>query len=144
MKNIALTLSYQGTNYHGWQSQKNAKTVCDTLRGAVKRLSGEDVTLVGCGRTDAGVHARIYVANFRSGVKIPADRLPFAINALLPEDISVSCATEVPDSFHATYSCRGKEYTYYIYTSRIRDPFLKNRAFRHPTPLCAEAMVKAA
>ncbi len=144
MKNIALTLSYNGTNYHGWQSQKNAVTVSDTLSAVLVRLTGEEVSLTGCGRTDAGVHAKIYVANFRSPTSIPPDKLPLAINALLPDDISVSFASLVPDSFHATFSCRKKEYTYLIHPSKIRNPFYKNRAYQYPAALTLDRMCEAA
>ena len=144
MKNIALTLSFDGTNYHGWQSQKNAVTVSDTLRSALRELTGEDVALTGCGRTDAGVHAKIYVANFHSETGIPLDRLPLAVNSVLPEDISVSFASLVPDSFHATFSCRKKEYTYQIFPSKIRDPFYRNRAYQCPCHLDLDPMKQAA
>jgi len=144
MNNIALTLCFDGTNYHGWQSQKNAVTVCDTLRFAIRELTGEDIPLIGCGRTDSGVHAKLYVANFRSETKIPPDRLPFAINSQLPDDISVASASIVPDSFHSTFSCTKKEYTYIIYTSKIRNPFFKNRAYQYPCALSAEKMSLAA
>ena len=78
MRNIALKLMYNGTAYHGWQVQKNAVTVCETLQKALKQITGEDVHLTGCGRTDAGVHAEHYVANFRTESRIPLERLPFA------------------------------------------------------------------
>ncbi|MCX7615081.1 MAG: tRNA pseudouridine(38-40) synthase TruA [Clostridiales bacterium] len=144
MKNIALTLSYVGSNYHGWQSQKNAVTVSDTLRTALTKLTGESVTLIGCGRTDAGVHAKIYVANFHSQTSIPMERLPFAVNTLLPFDISVSSANIVSDKFHATYSCTKKEYTYFILPSGIRDPFYINRAYQCHYRLETDKMCQAA
>ena len=144
MKNIALILSYDGTNYHGWQSQKNAVTVSDTLKAALMKLTNEPVALVGCGRTDSGVHAKIYVANFRSETTIPLEKLPLAINSGLPDDISVSFAVSVPDSFHATFSCKKKEYTYLIYESEIRDPFYINRAYQYPFRLDISRMRQAA
>ena len=143
MKNIALTLAYDGTNYHGWQSQINARTVSDTIGFSIKRLTGEKISLTGCGRTDSGVHAKIYVANFRSETNIPLDRFPYAVNSFLPDDISVFSAKAVPDMFHSTFSCRGKEYTYLIYSSKARNPFYKNRAYHYPLTLSFDKMCEA-
>lgn len=138
--NIALILSYNGTNYHGWQIQKNGCSIQETLTGAVARLLKQKVSLSGVGRTDAGVHARRYVANFRADCTIPMERLPLALNAQLPEDIAVSGAVTVPDGFDARFDCTKKEYAYYLYPSRLRDPFLSGRAYRYPYPLDVERM----
>ena len=86
MRNIALKLMYNGTAYHGWQVQKNAVTVCGTREKAIAAICGGPVHLTGCGRTDAGVHAEHYIANFRTESRIPLDRLPFAINTHTPEE----------------------------------------------------------
>ena len=86
MRNIALKLTYNGTAYHGWQVQKNAASVCETLQKAIGKVCGGPVHLTGCGRTDAGVHAERYVANFRTESRIPIDRMPYAINTHTPED----------------------------------------------------------
>ena len=85
MRNIALFLTYEGTAYHGWQSQKNLATVQQTLEKAISMIVGKDVHVTGCGRTDAGVHAKCYVANFRTDSRIPVDRLPYALNTHLPQ-----------------------------------------------------------
>ena len=114
MRNIALKLMYNGTAYHGWQVQKNAVTVCGTLEKAIADICGGPVHLTGCGRTDAGVHAEHYIANFRTTSSIPCDRIPLAVNPRLPRDIVVVKATQVPDSFNAIGSCIKKEYTYLI------------------------------
>ena len=132
MRNIALRLMYNGTAYHGWQVQKNAVTVCETLQRAIARICGETVHLTGCGRTDAGVHAERYVANFRTESRIPLERLPFAINTHTPVDIAVESAFEVPENFNAIGSCMKKEYTYRIYNSRFKNPFYVNRAYFYP------------
>ncbi|MEI3305769.1 MAG: hypothetical protein V8R40_06920 [Dysosmobacter sp.] len=97
-------------------------TVCGTLEKALGEITGERVHLTGCGRTDAGVHAEYYVANFRTESRIPLDRLPFAINTHTPEDIAVREALEVEEGFNAIGSCLKKEYTYRIYNSRSRIP----------------------
>ena len=101
MRNIALFLKYNGTAYHGWQVQKNAVTVGETLEKAVQTVVGHRAHVTGCGRTDAGVHARCYVANFHTDARIPAERIPFALNSRLPEDIVVTSAMDVPDGFNA-------------------------------------------
>lgn len=138
--NIALILSYDGGNYHGWQIQKNGSSIQETLTDAVYRLLRQRVALSGVGRTDAGVHARRYVANFHAGCTIPMERLPLALNAQLPEDIAVSGAAVVPERFDARFDCSRKEYAYYLYPSRLRDPFLSGRAYRYPYPLDVEKM----
>ena len=109
MRNIALKLMYNGTAYHGWQVQKTQETVAETLEKALSSVCGGKVKVTGCGRTDAGVHAERYVANFRTESKIPCERLPLAVNTRLPEDIAVSEALEVPEEFNAIGSCRKKE-----------------------------------
>ncbi len=144
MRNLALILCYEGTAYHGWQTQRNLTTVQQTLEKAVAMVVGHSVHVCGCGRTDAGVHARCYVANFHTESTIPAQRLPYALNTHLPADIVVRQAFEVHDNFHAIGSCVRKEYTYLIYNSRIRDPFYVNRAWFYPKHLDEHVMQAAA
>ena len=144
MRNIALRLRYDGSAYHGWQSQKNAVTVADTLSRAIFKATGEErVKLVGCGRTDAGVHALTYCANFMTESRIPTDRIPLAINSRLPMDISVLKSTEVSEDFNSIGACLKKEYTYRIVNSRIHDPFLVNRACFFPSNLDVGEMERA-
>lgn len=129
-KNIALVLSYVGTAYHGWQRQENAHTVQQALEEALARLTGEAVTLHGCGRTDAGVHARRYAASFQTRSAVPPEKYPVALIPFLPGDISVLESREVSPAFNARFSCVEKEYVYKLYTGRVDDPFLKDRAWR--------------
>ena len=143
-RNIALRLSYTGSAYHGWQVQKNAVSVAETLEKALSSVVCHPVKVVGAGRTDAGVHARTYVANFHTTSGIPLERLPLAVNTRLPDDIVVSKATLVPNNFNAIGSCLKKEYTYQIYNSRIRDPFYVNRVWFYPKPLDEKIMAEAA
>ena len=143
-RNIALRLSYTGTAYHGWQVQKNASSVAETLEKALSSVVCHPVKVTGAGRTDAGVHARVYVANFRTTSGIPAERLPLAVNTRLPDDIVVSKATVVPDSFNAIGSCRKKEYTYRIYNSRLGNAFYVDRAWFYPRRLDERVMQRAA
>lgn len=144
MRNIALFLTYLGTAYHGWQVQKDLVTVAGTLEAAAEEVVGHRVHMTGCGRTDAGVHARVYVANFRTMSTIPCERLPYALNTHLPPDIVVTGAREVHAAFNAIGSCVRKSYTYLIYNSRIRDPFYVNRAWFYPRHLDERVMRAAA
>lgn len=142
--NIAIVLSYDGTAYHGWQTQKNAVSVQQTVTDALSDALGQAVSVSGVGRTDAGVHARRYIANFHADCSIPMDRLPFAVNPRLPMDIAISGAVVVPDTFDARFSCTRKEYTYLIYPGRIRDPFAVSRSYFYPYRLDIKAMQQAA
>ena len=135
---------FDGSRYHGWQIQKSDTTVAGTLEDALSRLCGHAVKVHGCGRTDAGVHAERYCANFRTSSGIPPDRFPLAANSLLPPDIAIQSAISVPDSFDANLSCIKKEYTYRIYNSRIRDPFYSSRAYFYPQRLDVAIMKQAA
>ena len=143
-RNIALKLMYVGTNYHGWQVQKNAVTVAETLEKALSTVVCHPVKCTGAGRTDAGVHAEVYVANFRTASRIPCDRIPLAVNTRLPDDIVVVKATEVPEDFNAIGSCRKKEYTYRIYNSRLGNAFYVDRAWFYPRHLDERVMQRAA
>ena len=110
MRNLALRLRYDGSRYHGWQTQKNDISVQQTLEEALEKVCGHKVKAVGCGRTDAGVHALRYCANFRTDCAIPTQRLPLAVNTRLPGDIAVQAAVEAEADFNAIGSCIKKEY----------------------------------
>ena len=144
MRNIALRLRYDGSRYHGWQVQKNAVTVAQTLEEALAKVCKEDIRVTGCGRTDAGVHALRYCANFRTDSTIPVDRIPRAVNSRLPEDLAVTGAVEAEEEFNAILSCRKKEYIYKILNSRIPDPFLAQRVCFWPQKLDIEKISEAA
>ncbi len=143
MRNIALRLRYDGSAYHGWQVQKNDISVAETLEKALGKVCGHAVKVTGCGRTDAGVHALSYCANFRTESAIPAERLPLAVNSRLPGDIAVLRAVDVPEGFNAIGSCIKKEYVYKIMNTRIRDPFLQRRVCFYPAPLDFERLAAA-
>lgn len=142
--NVRLKLQYDGTNYHGWQVQKNGITVQQTLMDAVKCVTGEDAVIIGCGRTDAGVHALNYVCNFHTCSNIPIDRFPYAINTHLPNDIRVFEADAVSEDFHAGNSAVKKRYIYRILNRDINDAFLSKYAWHFKTPLDIDAMRHAA
>lgn len=143
MRNVALRLKYDGSAYHGWQVQKNDISVEETLEKALTKICLHPVKVVGCGRTDAGVHALRYCANFRTGCRIPIDRFPLAVNSRLPMDIAVTDAVEAPEDFNAIGSCIQKEYVYKILNSSIRDPFLEKRVCFYPSALDTELMKRA-
>ncbi len=140
MIRIKLVIAYDGSAYHGWQIQPNAVTVQGTLQAVLSEVYKESITLFGCSRTDAGVHAKNFVCHADVPFAIPLDKLPLALNAYLPDDISVLKAEEVSSDFHARFSCKGKTYQYLLWNGRIRDPFLQKRAGFHPSPLNAENM----
>ncbi len=129
MANIRIWLKYDGTDFHGYQVQKNGFTVQEALENAISKITGEKISITGCSRTDAGVHAYMYAANFFSETKIPMDKMPLAINTALPDSIRVYKAELTEDSFHATYSAKEKTYEYTIDTNIIADPFLKRYAW---------------
>jgi len=134
---------FDGSRYHGWQVQRSEVTIAGTLEDVLTRLCEHPVKIHGCGRTDAGVHAERYCANFKTSANIPVDRLPLAVNSLLPPDISIQSAIQAPDEFDANLSCIKKEYTYRIFNSRIRNPFYSDRAYFYPHNIDIEAMKKA-
>jgi len=124
MPNYLLRLSFVGTDFHGWQYQPGVRTVQGELSKALGRLFNEKVMPVGCCRTDAGVHALDYVANFKARRAFPEDKLLKALNGLLPKDLGVSEVEEVSESFNARYDAKGKVYLYKLWTAPYRDPFL--------------------
>lgn len=144
MRNIKLVIEYDGTNYHGWQSQVNALAIQDIIAGAIYKLTGERCALVGSCRTDAGVHAIGQVANFKTTSSISAERFPHALNSLMPDDIVVKSSEEVSLDFHSRYSSKGRKYRYIIYNGKYPSAFLLNRAFYVPCKLDFESMRKAA
>lgn len=140
----ALILSYLGTDYHGWQRQDNALTIQQLIEEAWEKACGARAYVSGCGRTDAGVHAKYYVASTDAPTTIPLDRLPMALNARLPQAVVIHRAVAVEEAFDARFSCVSKEYTYLIHNSRTRDPFYTDRAWFFPQPLDLAAMARAA
>lgn len=143
MRNIKLTIEYDGTNYHGWQSQENAITVQDVLKKAISEITKEKINLIGCSRTDVGVHALGQVANFTTESRVPPDRFSYALNRVLPPDIVVNRSEEVSLDFHARYGARGKTYRYLIYNSQFPSALMRKRAYHVSHNLELEAMEKA-
>lgn len=143
MRNIKITIEYDGTNYSGWQRQENALTIQEVLETALEMATGEMVRVIGSGRTDARVHARGQVANFFTTSDIPAERFMHAINLKLPEDILVVKSEEVCLDFHARFDAKGKRYRYVIYNDKLASPLNRNYSFHVKKPLNIDEMRKA-
>ncbi len=145
MKNIAVRIIYDGGRYHGWQVQNNGITVQERVESVLSSLSGEKISVCGCSRTDSGVHALEFVFNFKSDIKIPPDRLPYAMNMHLADDSIVAVdAKYVSDDFNARFSSKGKRYIYKIWNSKIQNPFTSKYTWYVPYTLSIENMQKAA
>ena len=145
--NIKLTLQYDGTDFNGWQIQSghlSARTVQGELSQALNRIVEEPVTLIGAGRTDSGVHARGQVASFCTSRPIPEDKWPAALNSILPEDIRVIAAEEVPPAFHAQYDAVKKMYCYYLLNTEHEDVFLRRYSLHCRHTLDMDNMSRAA
>ena len=144
MKRVKLTISYDGTRYCGWQVQNNGPTVEEAVTLAVKKVTGEDVKLLGASRTDAGVHALGNVAVFDTSSPVPADKFCFALNSYLPEDIVVLDSCEVASDFHPRHCESRKTYEYRIRNTRF--PLATDRLYTHHVhkKLDTEAMRRAA
>ncbi|MCD8201995.1 MAG: tRNA pseudouridine(38-40) synthase TruA, partial [Clostridia bacterium] len=123
-----ILIAYDGTNYAGWQTQKNAPTVQEEIEKAVKSALGVSVTLTASGRTDSGVHALGQVAHFDAELTIPPERIAEALNARLPEDISILSSASAPEGFDANRSAKRKTYVYRMYFSRRRNPLMDRYA----------------
>lgn len=142
MPNYVLLLSFVGTNFHGWQIQPNLRTVQGALKEALERILQHPIKLIGCCRTDAGVHAKEYIATFETSKTIEKESLLKALNSLLPEDIGVKSVWE-EEGFNARYSVKGKVYLYRIFNSHAKDPFLDPFCWRIPYKLDYEKMLLA-
>ena len=145
---ILLHLSFLGTRYCGYQIQPNGITIQQRLNEATKALFGYDCDIVGCSRTDSGVHANEFcVAVSQKGMNslqttIPIDKISQAIAPHLPEDISVISAEWVEDAFHPRYDVKYKEYVYQIWNAPYRNPFLQDRTWHYPKPISEESIRK--
>ena len=144
VRNLLLTLCYDGAGYHGWQIQENAVAVQQVLQEAIEKVLQQKPDIKGCSRTDTGVHAHCFCVSMKTGHPIPCQRLQAALNHFLPPDMAVLSCREVPLSFHARYSCVGKEYEYVIWNSPVRSPFLRDRALHYWYPLDVEELNRAA
>ena len=162
MRNIKLTIEYDGTRYNGWQRQRSLKckvesvklkrkvknptlrTIQEEIEKAIEIITGKRSTLYGSGRTDSGVHAKAQVANFHTDCTLPTDKLQKALNAVLPKDISVIKTEKTHRAFHSRYSAKSKTYCYAILNRRVRSPFLSRYSLHIPHKLNFSLMRKEA
>ncbi len=140
MRNFKLISAYDGTLYHGFQRQENALAIQQVMEDTAEKILGQKVTIIGCSRTDTGVHAREFCLNFRHDSPISCDGMLRAFNSLLPDDIAMLSCEEADMDFHARYDCTAKEYVYEIYNSRVKNPFLKSRSLLYGPHLDEELL----
>jgi tRNA pseudouridine38-40 synthase len=144
MRNLKMILSYDGTEFSGWQVQPDATTVQGTLASAIGRVTGEKVLPQGSGRTDAGVHALKQVVTFVTESSVPTENFQRALNDILPASVRVLEVAEMPAEFHARHSARAKSYHYRIHRAAICPPFVARYVWHYPYPLNENAMAEAA
>lgn len=144
MRNLLFKASYVGSDFHGWQQQDNAVTVQGEIKAAFIRLTGEIPNIIGCSRTDAGVHAKEFYFSVKTDSTIPTDRFPVALmSAKLPGEISIISCTEVSDDFNARYDCVKKEYIYIFENKDIPSPFNYKRVHNYKYKMDVDLMDKA-
>lgn len=145
MRNFKMTISYDGSRYKGWQKQKETDlTIQGKLEAVLSKMTDEDILVVGCGRTDAGVHAENYIANFHTKCTWSNDAILYYLYEFLPEDIVVKSIELVNERFHARYNVKSKTYVYKINTNKYRNVFERKYSYHIPEPLDLIGMRKAA
>ena len=143
VRNIKLLIAYDGTAYHGWQTQLNKVTIQETIEKALSIVMKQKIDLTGSGRTDSGVHALGQVANFKADTKIPEDKIKIALNANLPPDIRILDSVDVDMSFNARFNALDKTYMYQIYHDRVGNPFYSRYSCFIPQSLDIDKMEEA-
>lgn len=146
MRNIKLKIEYDGTDFVGWQSQSNGRSVQKEIEKSLEMILQQKISLIGAGRTDSGVHARGQIANFKSETEIPAAKLKLALNSVLPCDIKILSAEDAPIDFHARYSAKFRKYSYYIATRptalfRNYSWYVKHKLDKESLKKCAELVI---
>jgi tRNA pseudouridine38-40 synthase len=144
MKNIKITIAYDGAEFHGWQSQPGVPTIQGAINEAARKITQEKIVAHGASRTDAGVHALGQVAHFKTHSPLSATEIQRALNALLPPAIRIVAAEEMGHEFHSRWLSQGKTYRYRIYRGKVLPPFEYRRALHYPWPLDEDAMAVAA
>ncbi len=150
MRNLKLTVEYDGTNYYGWQIQNSPqsmvsnsprkKTIQEIIEKTLRKILQEKIHLIASGRTDAGVHAQAQVANFKTKSNISLEKLQKALNGLLPSDISISKTDEATPDFHSRFAAKSKVYRYSILNRKFPSALLRNRVYFYPYPLDIKLM----
>lgn len=143
MRNIKLTIEYDGKDFNGWQIQPRKVSVQGEIQRALKEITGEEIEIIASGRTDAGVHAYGQVANFKTNSQIPIEKIPYAINAKLPKSIVIKSAEEVSERFHSRYNAKAKTYRYIINNNKFPSAIDRYREFYIPNFLDRDAMRRA-
>jgi tRNA pseudouridine38-40 synthase len=144
MRTIAVVIEYDGTDFAGFQVQRGQRTVQAELCRAVQKITKESVPVIGASRTDAGAHATGQVVHFRTTCRIPVEKVPAALNSVLPKDIAARWAWEADEGFHARYSARSRVYRYTVWNHSVRSALIERYAYRVSQPLNVEAMQEAA
>ena len=144
MRNIKLTIEYDGKDFNGWQKQPTKLNIQGTIEQTIKIVTGEDVDLMASGRTDAGVHAFGQVANFKTNSNIPIEKIPIALNSNLKKSIRIISAEEVDERFHSRLTCKRKTYRYIINNSEFSSAIYRNLETHIPQKLDVEKMKQAA
>lgn len=144
LRNLLLTITYDGKAFHGWQIQQNAFTVQEAFQNALSKIIGDGFEIKGCSRTDSGVHANMYCISLKTTHSIPPQRLKAALNRWLPLSVAVLDCKDEEEAFHARYSCKSKEYVYKIWNSEVRNPFLDGYALHYRYKLDENMLNEAA
>lgn len=144
MRNVKLTIEYDGKRYLGWQRLGDSdKTIQGKIENIIKQMTGEEIEIVGSGRTDGGTHARGQVANFKTHSELSLAEMIAFLNRYLPQDIVVKDAEEVAERFHARYNAAGKQYSYYVWHAEIPSAFERAYSYHYPQVLDLDRMRKA-
>ena len=143
MRNIKLKIEYDGTNYNGWQKQKNGTTIQETIEEAIKKITNEKCVLLGSGRTDSGVHAYEQVANFKTSSRLSLKKFQMGLNSFLPDDITILDVKEMKINFHSQFDSKSKIYEYTILNRSYPSAHLRNSAWFVNYSLDVDAMSKA-
>ena len=143
MRNIKLTIEYDGKDFNGWQKQPNKLNIQGEIERAIKEITGEDVELIASGRTYAGVHSFGQVANFKTNSNLPSQKFAIALNTKLKKSIRIQKSEEVEERFHARYNCKQKTYRYVINNSEYGSAIFRNYEYHIPMKLDVEKMKKA-
>ena len=143
MRNIKIIIEYYGKGFNGWQKQAGKLNIQGEIEKAIEEVTGEKVELHASGRTDAGVHSFGQTANFKIENQIPIEKIPLALNSKLKKSIMIKSAEEVPQNFHARYSCKGKKYCYIINNSICGSAIFRDLEYHFPIKLDIEKMKQA-
>ena len=143
MRNIKLTIEYDGKDFNGWQRQPDKLNIQGEIEKAIKEITGENIDLIASGRTDAGVHSLGQIANFKTSSKLPVEKIPIAINTKLKRSIRILRAEEVEEEFHSRYSCKKKTYRYIINNSKNGTAIYRNLQYNFSEKLDEAKMNEA-